>query len=116
MFYRKFINKLKRQRPPGLVVIVVYKLLLALILAITAIFLILAGDKTQKLSTFLDSYIFSDFYIWEEQLEVFEQLLKKILSINPKTLHFSGIIAGIYAAATIIQAIGLWYEKAWGWG
>ncbi len=113
MFYRKFINKLKRKRPSGLVVIVIYKLLLSLVLAITAIFLVLAGDRNQMLLAFLDSYMFSDFYIWEEKIEVFEQLLNNILSVNPKTLHFSGIIAGIYAVATVIQAIGLWYEKAW---
>jgi len=55
VFYRKFINKLKHKRPPGLVVIAVYKLLLTLILAITAIFPFLAGNKTQKLLAFLDS-------------------------------------------------------------
>ena len=113
MLHKKSINKLKRKRPPGLVVIVTYKLLLSLILAITAIFLILAGDKNQKLLAVLDSYIFSDFYIWEEQLEGVEELINKFLSINPQTLHLGGILAGIYALTTVIQAIGLWYEKAW---
>ena len=113
VFYRKFINKLKHKRPPGLVVFVVYKLLLTSLLTITAIFLFLAGNNTQNLLSFLDSYMFSDFVSWEEKVEVFEQLLNKIISRNPKTLHVSGIIAGMYAVATAIQAIGLWYEKAW---
>lgn len=101
------------KRPLGLVVIVFYKLLIALILAIIAIILILASDQPQQLITFSESYIFSDFYILEERLEFIEQLLEKFLSSGHKNLHFSGILAGIYAAATAIQAIGLWYKKAW---
>jgi len=103
----------KHKRPLGLVLIVGYKILLALSLAITATFLILASDNSQRFIEFSDSYIFADSYIFEEQLEVFERLPEKIININRKTLQVSGILAGIYAAATAIQAIGLWYKKAW---
>ncbi len=104
---------MKSKRPLGLVLIVGYKLLLAFILAITATCLILASDNPQSFIAFSDYYIFSDSYIWEEQLEGVERLEKKIININPKTLKVSGVVAGIYASATAIQAIGLWYKKAW---
>lgn len=101
------------KRPFGLLIIVTYKILLSLILALTATVLILVSENPQNSVLFLDSYIFSDSYIWEEQLESVENLLKNITEINYKNLHFSGITAGIYAVATAIQAIGLWYKKAW---
>jgi len=104
---------MKHKRPFGLLVIVIYKMLLALILAFTATILILASEKPQDFVSFLDSYIFSDSYIFEDQLEGFEHLLDSIANINHRTLQFSSIIFGIYAVATAVQAIGLWYKKAW---
>ncbi len=37
----------------------------------------------------------------------------KILILKPKTLLFSGLAAGLYAALTAIEGVGLWYEKGW---
>ena len=34
------------------------------------------------------------------------------LIINPKTLLLSGIATGLYAILTVLEAVGLWYEKA----
>jgi uncharacterized membrane protein (DUF2068 family) len=69
--------------------------------------------KTARFCIVLDSYIFPDSYIFEDQLEGFEHLLDSIANINHRTLQFSSIIFGIYAVATAVQAIGLWYKKAW---
>ncbi len=35
------------------------------------------------------------------------------LIINHKTLLLSGIATGLYAILTVLEAVGLWSEKAW---
>ena len=32
---------------------------------------------------------------------------------EPQTLLFSGLATGMYAILTVLEAVGLWYEKAW---
>lgn len=46
-----------RQRPLGLTVIIIYKAFVALLLAITAIFLLLALKNYQNLADFSESYL-----------------------------------------------------------
>ncbi len=98
---------MKNKRPPGLVAIVFYKTFVASLLAVTSIALLLAHKNHQHLKTFSESYLL------EFQLEFIDWLLDKLLNVNPNTLWFSGIAAGLYAVMTAIQAYGLWYEKAW---
>ncbi|MFB8793100.1 MAG: DUF2127 domain-containing protein [Microcoleus sp.] len=38
--------------------------------------------------------------------------MDKVLKLNPKTLIFSGLAAGLYGLLNAIEAVGLWYEKA----
>jgi len=97
----------KNKRPPGLIAIVFYKAFVASLLAVTSIALLLAHKNHQNLKTF------SQAYFLEFQLQFIDWLLDKLLNINPNTLWFSGIAAGLYATITAIQAYGLWYEKAW---
>ena len=37
----------------------------------------------------------------------------KILIIKPQTLLYSGLATGLHAIFTVLEAVGLWYEKAW---
>ena len=39
--------------------------------------------------------------------------MAKILIFKPQTLLFSGMATGLYAILTLLEAVGLWYEKAW---
>jgi uncharacterized membrane protein (DUF2068 family) len=48
----------------------------------------------------------------ETKLNIVKYLLAKILSIKPHTLLFSGVATGLHAILTVLEAVGLWYEKA----
>ncbi|MEH2296837.1 DUF2127 domain-containing protein [Nostoc sp.] len=96
-----------KKRPLGLVVIVLYKTFTALLLMATAIALLLTLKNYQNLEAF------SDDYVLEGKSIIIDWLLNKVLNLNPRTLAFSGIGAGVYAIVTSIEAIGLWYEKRW---
>lgn len=98
---------MRNKRPLGLVAIVVYKAFVALLLAITAIILLLALKNYQNLVAFSESYVL------EGKLAVIELLLDKVINVKRQTLGLSGIAAGLYAVVTAIEAVGLWYQKAW---
>ena len=98
---------MKIQRPPGLIAIVLYKSFVAALLTVTSIALLLALKNHQALEDFSESYLL------ESKIKIVEFLLDKVLSIQPKTLLFSGLAAGLYAALTAVEAVGLWYEKGW---
>ncbi|MFN6463691.1 MAG: DUF2127 domain-containing protein [Nostoc sp. DedVER02] len=95
------------KRPLGLVAIVLYKSLAALLLMVTSIALLLTLKNYQTLE------VFSDNYVLEGKSMIIDWVLKKVINLNPRTLAFSGIATGIYAIITTIEAVGLWYEKRW---
>jgi uncharacterized membrane protein (DUF2068 family) len=95
------------KHPPALVAIVIYKTFSALLLVVIAIALGLTVKKHQLLVYFSESYAL------EGKLEIIKWTLKKILNLNPKTLQFTSMAVGLYAIVTAIEAIGLWYQKAW---
>jgi uncharacterized membrane protein (DUF2068 family) len=95
------------KRPFGLLAIVFYKSFVASLLAITSVALLLALRNYDSLADFSEPYTI------EGKTQLIDWLLAKILNLNPRTLEFSGIGAGIYALLTAIEAIGLWYEKRW---
>lgn len=74
---------------------------------VTSIALLLTLKNYQTLETFSDNYVL------EGKSIIIDWLLKKVLNLNPRTLAFSGIGAGIYGIVTSIEAVGLWYEKRW---
>lgn len=97
----------RAKRPPGLIVIVVYKALTAFILAVTAFALFLTLRNYQ---TFVD---IAETYTLEGKLQLIRWFLEKLLQLNPKTLRFAGITTCVYSIITLSEAIGLWYQKAW---
>lgn len=98
---------MKKQRPPGLIAIVIYKSFVASLLTVTSIALLFAMKNHQLLEDFSDSYLL------ETKVKLIEFLLDKLLILKPKTLLFSGIATGLYAVLTAVEAVGLWYEKGW---
>jgi len=56
---------------------------------------------------------FSESLFLETKLNIVKYLLAIILLIKPQTLLFSGRATGLYAILTVLEAVGLWYEKAW---
>ncbi|MEG4961250.1 MULTISPECIES: DUF2127 domain-containing protein [unclassified Microcoleus] len=98
---------MKKQRAPGLIAIVLYKTFVASLLIVTSLALLFALKNHQALEDF------SECYLLETKLNIVEFLLDKVLQIKPKTLLFSGLAAGVYAVLTVLEAVGLWYEKGW---
>ncbi|MDF5739669.1 MULTISPECIES: DUF2127 domain-containing protein [unclassified Nostoc] len=96
-----------KKRPLGLVAIVLYKSFTALLLMATSIALLLTLKNYESLE------VFSENYVLESKSIIIDWLLNKVLNLNPRTLAFSGIGAGVYAIVTTIEAVGLWYEKRW---
>ena len=94
-------------RPPGLVAIVVYKVLIGLLLTVTSIVLLLA------LKNYTELIAFSKSYLSQGKLNLLKFILEKFLKLKPSTLQFSIIATGVYGIISAIEAIGLWYQKAW---
>lgn len=97
----------KNKRTPGLIAIVIYKAFSAILLAVVSVTLFLAVKNSQFLVTFSEEYALTG------KREIIKFFLEKITNINPRTLQFSAIATAIYSAVTGIEAIGLWYQKAW---
>lgn len=98
---------MKKQRAPGLIAIVLYKTFVASLLTVTSIALLFALKNHQVLEEFSQSYLL------ESKLKIIEFILDKVLVLQPKKLLLSGMVAALYAVLTVIEAVGLWYEKAW---
>ncbi|MCW6051015.1 DUF2127 domain-containing protein [Microcoleus sp. A2-C5] len=98
---------MKKQRPPALIAIVLYKSFVAALLTVTSIALLLALKNHQALEDFSESFFL------ESKLQIVEFLLDKILMLKTKTLLFSGLAAAVYAGLTAVEAVGLWCEKGW---
>ena len=98
---------MKKQRPIALRLIVFYKCFVATLLFITAIAAIFVMKNHEELAEFSSSYLLST------KLFIVKWLVNKLLTIAPNSLKLSGIVAGVYALVTAIEAIGLWYEKEW---
>jgi uncharacterized membrane protein (DUF2068 family) len=95
---------MKKQRPTALRIIVLYKCFEAVILAIAAILVV---KNHEDVAEFASSYVLTT------KLFVIKWLVNKFLTIDPNSLKLSGIVAGVYALVTAIEAIGLWYEQDW---
>ena len=80
---------------------------MAFLLTVTSTALLFA----QKNNHFLEAL--SESLFLETKLNIVKYLLAKIIIIQPQTLLFSGLATGLYAILTVLEAVGLWYEKAW---
>ncbi|MBI4783809.1 MAG: DUF2127 domain-containing protein [Oscillatoriophycideae cyanobacterium NC_groundwater_1537_Pr4_S-0.65um_50_18] len=98
---------MEKERSAGLTTIVIYKACEALLLGATSIALLWVLKDRQELAAFSRSYAL------EGKAMLIEQILNRLLNVNPRTVEFSGITAGIYAGVTAIEAVGLWYQKTW---
>jgi len=95
----------KKQRALGLIAIVLYQSFVASLLTVTSSALLLALNSYHPLEAFSESLFL------ETKLNTVKHLLAKILLVKPQTLLFSGLATGIYVILTVLEAVGLWYEK-----
>ena len=98
---------MKKQRPPALIAIVLYKSFVASLLTVTSIALLLALNSHHPLEDFSESLFL------ETKENIVKYLLAKILIIKPHTLLFSGLAAGPDAVLTAVEPVGLWHEQGW---
>jgi uncharacterized membrane protein (DUF2068 family) len=98
---------MSNQRPPALLAIVIYKCFVVALMSTTAIASIFLMKNHQELVDFSSSYVLKTKFF------IIEWLLDKLIAIDPSKLKLGGIVAGVYALVTAIEAIGLWYQKSW---
>ena len=94
-------------RPPALLAIVIYKCFTAGLLTFIAIGLFLTSKKYDDLWTFAESYMLVG------KREIIKTGLAQVLSVSTPKMQLAAIVTLIYAAVSGIEAIGLWYQKAW---
>ncbi len=98
---------MKRKRLVGLLIIVGYKAVFAVVLAIASVALWFAPDNTSALTAFSESYLF------EGKLAIVETMVVKLLKQNAQSLYYTSLIMGLYAGVTVVEATGLWFQKLW---
>lgn len=98
---------MKEKHSPGIIAIVIYKGLAALLLAVTAIGLLFVSFQQQWLLEL------SETYMVQEKLYFIEWTINKLTNTKPQTLGLTGFVTSLYAIVTAIEAVGLWYEKPW---
>ncbi len=94
-------------RPRALVAIVVYKCFTVGLLTVVAIGLFLTSKKYDNLFTFAEDYMTTG------KREIIKSGLAQVLSISTTQMQLGAIVTLIYAAVNVLEAIGLWHQKAW---
>ncbi len=100
------MNKIGK-RPNALIAIVAYKIFTATVLGITSIAIFWTFKNFEGLEDFSKSLTLHG------KRGIIAWVLEKLLNFSPSKLEFTAIAAAVYAIVTAIEAIGLWYEKAW---
>lgn len=94
-------------RPRALVAIVIYKCFTIGLLICVAIGLFLTSQKHDRLFTFAEEYMMTG------KREIIKAGLEQVLSIPTTKMQMGAVVALVYAAVNGVEAIGLWYQKAW---
>jgi uncharacterized membrane protein (DUF2068 family) len=97
----------RETRPPALVAIVIYKFFTVGLLLCVAIGLFLTSKKHDALFTFAEEYMMTG------KREIIKAGLQQVLSISTTKMQFGAVVALVYGTVNAIEAVGLWYQKAW---
>ena len=96
-----------KPRPRALVAIVIYKCFTIGLLTCVAIGLFLTSKKYDDLFAFAENYMTTG------KREIIKAVLLSTLSFPATKMQLGAIVALIYAAVNVLEAVGLWYQKAW---
>lgn len=102
MIVSDFARQVK-QRPPGLILLVLYKAGTAIVLLTIALAIRFAGLHHAALSN----------YTLPSHRLMVRWLLQHLAQIPPHTLRFAAIAAALYGLLSAVEAIGLWYMQNW---
>jgi uncharacterized membrane protein (DUF2068 family) len=96
-----------RNRPPALLLIICYKAFTATLFALSALAIFLTLKNYEGLQDFSESLVLAG------KRGVVAFLVEKVVGLSPKTLTFSGFASVIYSFVSALEAVGLWFQKAW---
>jgi uncharacterized membrane protein (DUF2068 family) len=93
----------RRSRPSGLLFLIIYKSVSAIVLFAVAAALLTAFVKRGQIEDIaLEPHRF-----------IVQLLLEKILGVSPRSLQFGAFGTLIYGLIAGIEAIGLWFAQIW---
>jgi uncharacterized membrane protein (DUF2068 family) len=96
------------RHPTGLLVIIGYKTFTATILTLTAIAILLSLKNYAEMQSWAEDLVLAG------RQGIVKWLVENVLQVKPKTVVFVALGMFFYAALSALEAVGLWYEKAWG--
>jgi uncharacterized membrane protein (DUF2068 family) len=97
-----------RRHPKGLLVIIGYKTFTATLLGLTAIAILLALKNHEAMKAWTENLVLAG------REGVVTWTVENVLQLRRRTLAFGAVAAFFYAGLSGLEAVGLWYEKAWG--
>jgi uncharacterized membrane protein (DUF2068 family) len=96
-----------RKRSVGLLVIIGYKTLTALVLLGVAIAMLVIAKQHLGLENWVEEATLGG------REGVISSLAEHVLQLRPRTLAFGAVVAGLYSSISAVEAIGLWQGKTW---
>jgi uncharacterized membrane protein (DUF2068 family) len=96
------------RHPTGLLVIIGYKTFTATILTLTAIAILLSLKNYAEMQSWAEDLVLAG------RQGIVKWLVENVLQVKSKTVVFVALGMFFYAALSALEAVGLWYEKAWG--
>jgi uncharacterized membrane protein (DUF2068 family) len=96
------------RHPTGLLIIIGYKIFTATLLTITAIAILLTLKNYAEMRDWAEDLVLAG------RQGVVKLIIEHVIQVKPKTLAFGVVAAMFYAGLSGLEAVGLWYEKAWG--
>jgi uncharacterized membrane protein (DUF2068 family) len=96
------------RHPTGLLVIIFYKTFTATVLTITAIAILLSLKNFPEMQSWAEDLVLAG------RQGIIKWIVEHVVQLSPKTFVFGAVAMLFYAALSGLEAIGLWYEKAWG--
>jgi uncharacterized membrane protein (DUF2068 family) len=95
------------QRPASLKVVVFYKGLIALVLAVLSVISAFSWRHYEAIA------LFAQTYIADGEFTLSQWFLNTVMHTSPNSLRWVARVAGGYAIALGIATGGLWYQKRW---
>jgi uncharacterized membrane protein (DUF2068 family) len=96
------------RHPTGLLVIIFYKTFTATVLTLTAIAILLSLKNFPEMQSWAEDLVLAG------RQGIIKWIVEHVVQLSPKTVVFGAVAMLFYAALSGLEAIGLWYEKAWG--
>jgi uncharacterized membrane protein (DUF2068 family) len=96
------------RHPTGLLVIIGYKTFTATVLTIAAIAILLSLRNFAELQSWAEDLVLAG------RQGIVKWIVEHVVQLRPRTFVFSAVAMLFYAALSALEAVGLWYEKAWG--